>query len=133
MVVAKMKLKLASVGKKKQKRCQFSYQKLKQKEVKQKFTIELKNRFSCLQVDETDEEHSEEPTVNAKLEKRWKTFKDSYNDTAKKVLGFQRGSNKPWISEGSWDKIDRRNEVKKKMLNAKSARIKEKFRADFKE
>ena len=133
MVVAKMKLKLASVGKKKQKRRRFNYQKLEQKEVKQKFTIELKNRFSCLQVDATDEEHSEEPTVSASLEKRWKTFKDSYNDTAKKVLGFQRGSNKPWISEDSWDKIDRRNEVKKKMLNAKSARIKEKFKADFKE
>ena len=133
LVVAKVKLKLASVGKKKQKRRRFNYQKLEQKEVKQKFTIELKNRFSCLQVDETDEEHSEEPTVNAKLEKRWRNFKDSYNDTAKKVLGFQRGSNKPWISEGSWDKIDRRNEVKKKMLNAKSARIKKRFEADFKE
>ena len=131
LVVAKVKLKLASVGK--QKRRRFNYQKLEQKEVKQKFTIELKNRFSCLQVDATDEEHSEEPTVSASLEKRWKTFKDSYNDTAKKVLGFQRGSNKPWISEDSWDKIDRRNEVKKKMLNAKSARIKEKFEADFKE
>ena len=85
MVVAKMKLKLASVGKKKQKRCQFSYQKLKQKEVKQKFSIELKNRISCLQVDQPDEEHSEESTVTASLEKRWKTFKGSYNDTAKKV------------------------------------------------
>ena len=70
-------------------------------------------------MDATDEEHSEEPTVSASLEKRWKTFKDNYNDTAKKVLGFQRGSNKPWISEDSWDNIDRRNEVKKKMLNAK--------------
>ena len=133
LVVAKVKLKLASVGKKKEKRRRFNYQKLKQKEVKQMFTIELKNRFSCLQVDEPDVESSEDPTVNTSLEKRWKNFKDSYNETAKKVLGFQRGSNKPWISDDSWDRIDRRNEVKKKVLDAKSARIKEKFEAEFKE
>ena len=133
LVVAKVKLKLASAGKKKEKRRRFNYQKLHQKEVKQKFTIELKNRFSCLQADEPGVESSEEPTVNASLEKRWTTFKDNYNETAKKVLGFQRGSNKPWISDDSWDKIDRRNEVKKKMLDAKSTRIREKFQAEFKE
>ena len=69
LVVAKVKLKLASVGKKKQKRRRFNYQKLEQKEVKQKFTIELKNPFNCLQVDEPDEEHSEESTVTASLGK----------------------------------------------------------------
>ena len=133
LVVAKVKLKLASVGKKKEKRRRFDYRKLEKKEVKQKFTIELKNRFSCLQVDEPDDDSSEEPTVNARLEQQWKTFKDNYNETAKKVLGFQRGSNKPWISDDSWDSIDRRNAVKKKMLDAKSERIKQKFKSDYSE
>ena len=144
LVVGTVKLKLASVGKKQEKRRRYNYQKLMQKEVKQKFTIELKNRFSCLQVEESEVDNSlqveeseadssEGPTVNTRLEQQWKTFKDSYNETAKKVLGFQRGSNKPWISDDSWDRIDERKEVKKKMLDAKSARIKERFNADYRE
>ena len=133
LVVGTVKLKLARVGKKQEKRRRYNYQKLKQKEVRQKFTIELKNRFSCLQVDEAEVVGSEGNTVSTRLEKHWNTFKDAYNDTAKKVLGSQRGSHKPWISEDSWSKIDERKELKKKMLDTKSERLKQRINTDYKE
>ena len=122
LLVGTLNLKLASVGKKQKGRQRYNYQKLKQKDVKQKFSIELKNRFSCLQVE-----------ADNGLEQQWKSFRDSYTETAKKVLGVKRGSSKPWISDDSWSRIDERKEVKKKMLDAKSTRIKERMNAEYKE
>ena len=102
---------------------------LKLKEVSQKFTIELKNRFSCLEETMDDSE----PVNSTRVEKRWKSFKDTYDETAKKVLGYRRGANKPWISNDSWDRIDERREVKKKVEDAKSQRLKERHSAEYAE
>ena len=111
LLVGTVRLRLASVVKKQEKRQRFNYQKLKQNDVKQKFSIELRNRFNCLQLEGEEieaENDSERAPDNARLEQRWKTFRDSYTETAKKVLGFQRGSNKPWISDDNWSRIEKR-------------------------
>ena len=97
--------------------------------MKQKFSIELKNRFSCLEEVEDDAALTDSTT----MEKVWKTFKDTYNETSKKVLGYQRASNKPWISNDSWNQIDERKELKKKVEAVKSQRIKDRLRADYAE
>ena len=67
------------------------------------------------------------------MEHRWKNFKQIYNETAEKVLGFQKRKNKPWISLNSWKKIDERKELKKKVDDAKSARIKERKKTEYSE
>ena len=129
LVVGTIKLKLASTYKKKENRNRYNNQNLKLKEVKQKFTIEIKNRFNCL---EEISENSATGGIHV-IEQKWKKFKQIYNETAEKVLGFQKGKNKPWISDESWKKIDERKGLKKKVEDAKSQRIKEMKRIKYRE
>jgi hypothetical protein len=72
-----------------------SVSRLQHRATKEKFTLELRNRFSCLQVedDENEESNAEDSTV----EKKWRNFRDVYNQTAEKVLGFRKRKVKPWI------------------------------------
>lgn len=128
LLVGTIKLRLASVKKQEGKSRKYDLQKLQQKETKQKFTVELRNRFSCL-----TEEDAETDTVTGLMEHRWKNFKQTYNETAEKVLGFQKRKDKPWISLDTWKKIDERKEVKKKVDDAKSARIKERKKTEYSE
>ena len=67
------------------------------------------------------------------MEKKWNNFKKTYNGAAEKILGFQKGKNKPWISADSWKKIDERKVLKKKVEDAKSHRIKDQKRTEFTE
>ena len=136
LVIGSIRLKLASVRKKEEGRRCYNVQKLMLKDVIQKFSLELKNRFCCLAETETGEEEKEddaqmEPTTS--LEKKWNNFKKTYNGAAEKILGFQKGKNKPWISADSWKKIDERKVLKKKVEDAKSHRIKDQKRTEFTE
>ena len=66
--------------------------------VKQRYQVELKNRFEALR------EHEEED-----VEECWKTFKNTVNGVAKEIIGVKRGTIKEeWISEDTWEIIDRR-------------------------
>ena len=90
--------------------------------------MELKNRFSSLAVDE-----DEADSVVEVMERRWKNLKEAYNETAEKVLGFQKRKNKPWISLESWKKVDERKELRKKVDDSKSVRIKERRKVEYTE
>ena len=94
--------------------------KLQRQEVRNSFALTLKNRFSCLQQDE----ETAEPTTEA-MEKQWTQVKEAYNKAAESVLGQQRSKSKPWISEDSWGKIDKRKATKRKIEDAKSERLKD--------
>ena len=128
LLVGTIKLKLVSVKKQEGKRRKYDLQKLKVRETKQKFSLELKNRFSSLAVDE-----DEADSVVEVMERRWKNLKEAYNETAEKVLGFQKRKNKPWISLESWKKVDERKELKKKVDDSKSVRIKERRKVEYTE
>ena len=81
------------------------FQKMKNQAVKQRYQIELKNRFEALK------EHEEG------VEQCWKRFKDTVNGVAKEVIGIKRGTKKEeWISDDTWETIDRRKEQKLRML-----------------
>ena len=43
---------------------------------------------------------------------------NTYNETAETILGFKKRTNKPWIKEDTWTKIDQRNAAKKDMEEA---------------
>ena len=58
------------------------------------------------------------------VEKKWSNFKNIYNQTAEKVLGYRRRKVKPWISPDSWKQIEERGKIKLAVEEAKSARIK---------
>ena len=100
------------------------FQKLRDQAVKQRYQVELKNRFEVLR------EHEEG------VEQCWKRFKDTVNGAAREIIGVKRGTKKEeWISDETWETIDRRKEQKLRMLGFKelSNHEKEQYRIIDKE
>lgn len=129
LVMCKLKLKLSKVKKDKSGVKKYDLRKLQQRSTREKFTLELRNRFSCLQV-EDDESNAANPE-DSTVEKKWRNFKDAYNQTAEKVLGYRRKKVKPWITTDSWQQIEERGKIKKSVDEAKSQRIKERKAAEY--
>ena len=62
----------------------------------------------------------------------WQKIKTAYTETALKVLG-RRKKCKSWINTESWTKIEERKRLKKKIGVARSERLKNKARNDYRE
>ena len=122
LVMCKLKLKLSKVKKDRAGVKKYDTSKLNQRAVRDKFTLELRNRFNCLQVE--DDEYDDAAPEDSTVEKKWSNFKDIYNQTAEKVLGYRRRKVKPWISPDSWKQIEERGKIKQALDEAKSDRIK---------
>ena len=126
LLVAKVRLKLKaqkeySRGKKK-----INIDQLQKNDIKEKFKTELRNRFAILQ-GKAVEINNNEPT----LEKKWENIKTVYNETAKKVLGFNNKQRKKWIRDDTWKKIEDRRQIKAKINNARSERLKEQLQTKY--
>ena len=61
------------------------------------------------------------------INSKWAQFSNAYNNTAENVLG----RSKPWISPESWAKVEERKQLKGKAENAKSERIQQQLRAQY--
>ncbi|RNA38405.1 craniofacial development 2-like [Brachionus plicatilis] len=72
-------------------------------------------------------EHQEESDI----QRRWSEIREAYCKTAEEVLGFIKHHRKRWISDETWALIAERGEIKAKMLQAKSNRIREKLEASY--
>lgn len=59
-------------------------------------------RLVCISdlADPTDED----PDIYTK----WEAIKNTYVETATKVLGFRQKNNKVWLTTGTWQKIEQR-------------------------
>ena len=44
---------------------------------------------------------------------------EMYREAAKKVVGWSKKQNKPWIEDKTWEKIKERKEAKLKMESAR--------------
>lgn len=84
--------------------------------------MEIRNRFHILQSSNIDEEQ---------IEVHWQKVKDTFINASERVICFRRQVHKEWITPGPWKLIDNRKELKKKMCNTHSERIKEKRRGQF--
>ncbi|XP_062604831.1 uncharacterized protein LOC134266630, partial [Saccostrea cucullata] len=94
---------------------------LRENTVKVAFISELRNRFQILQ-DAYDEGEK------ANVDNTWKqvTQLHVYPESSKKKLGFRkRNTNKDWIQQETLIAIEERKEIKKKMLQTKSPRLRE--------
>ena len=49
----------------------------------------------------------------------------------KAVLGYKRAKKEQWISTSTWDKIDQRKGIKKKLLTTKSPRLSERLSREY--
>ena len=78
-----MRLRLRGIVKNKSNGSRYDTAKLKVPEVMQQFQIKLRNRFSCL-TDESTEENELD------IETRWTNIKESYKRTAEEVLGYRK-------------------------------------------
>ena len=116
LVIAKLKLKLRKAKKGEQRNPRLDVAKLKDPLVKRSFQIELRNRFNLL---------------NDQQELDIDRFNQEVLGAGKKVLGTARRKKEQWISEQTWEKITERKEVKKKLLQAKSERLKQQLRDKY--
>ena len=73
--------------------------------IRKQFQLELKNRFSCLSLEDEDDENRQEDKGEVahenEVEKEWKKITETYCETAKDVLGFRKRKSKSWISPKS--------------------------------
>lgn len=60
-------------------------------------------------------------------------MKDTFTNASERVMGFKRQVHKEWIriTLDTWKLIDNRKELKKKMCNTHSERIKKKRRDQY--
>ena len=86
------------------------------------FSLTLRNKFDLLQVLDDNDEN---------VEPIWQGVQRAYTETVKDVLGFSDNIQKPWMSNSSWKLIDERKAIKKQIDKAKSQRIKEKLRQNY--
>ncbi|KAI8514548.1 hypothetical protein Bbelb_071390 [Branchiostoma belcheri] len=126
MVVCKIRLKLRATPPSKKRRKVFDTSKLHTPETRQKFALELRNRFQALETLDGEEEHDT-------VETTWNTITKVYRETAEKVLGYRKRNNKEWITQETWNKIEERKIAKGKMLNTKSQRAKDTYRTKDKQ
>ena len=123
LVKTKLRLKLKRHRiKKTPNRKRFNTVKLQELETRNQFSLTLRNKFDLLQVLKDDEETAEHI---------WQGVQRAYTETAKDVLGYSDDIQKPWMSKNSWKFIVERKAVKKRIDGAKSQRIKEKLRENY--
>ncbi|XP_063410454.1 craniofacial development protein 2-like [Mytilus trossulus] len=90
------------------------------------FKLELKNRFQLLeQLKSNNTEESET------VDEQWQEVEDLFKKTSEKILGFKRQKHKEWIKQETWSLIDNRKELKKKICNTHSDRLKDRLRGQY--
>lgn len=67
---------------------------MKNPEISLEFVLNVRNRISCRTTETATVEND-----------HWNDIKQAYNTTSKKVLGYRKKNNKPWISMDSWKEI----------------------------
>ena len=79
-------------------------------DAQKEFFLELCNRFSCLKIEETEDNEEEETDrrteVDSNIEQYWKSVKEAFNETANNVLGFFK--NRERVKVGSAPKVGKK-------------------------
>ena len=109
LCIASVKLKLRKTRNGQTRGRRIDSQRLRDKETKEKFKVELRNRFQALEDDQ-----------NVSLEE----FNRIFIESGTKILGYQRKKKEEWIKEPTWSKIEERKEMKQRIISTKSERIK---------
>nr|XP_042902467.1 uncharacterized protein LOC122270164 [Parasteatoda tepidariorum] len=134
LILAILKLKLRKSPKKTgHKRISYDIAKLKAKECRQEFSIELKNRFELLKEEENHGNTKQsENEVKEKVEETWEHIKNIYCDVAEKVLGEKKGKkSKEWITGETLILIESRRKKKIQMETTKSERLFNRYRQQY--
>ena len=123
LVIALLKVKLRSTGKTLTGIKRFNTDKLKDRKVRNTFVTQLRNRFDVLTTETPD---------NNDANSIWDDIKSAYEEASKHSLGFKTSNAvKKWLTPTTWDAIEKRRHIKLQKLYAKSHRLKEKHKEDY--
>jgi len=128
LVIATLKVKLRKNGPGKPRQQHFDVEKLRNTKVKSAFTLQLKNKFQAL-VD--TENYTPPDTTN--INTMWKQVRTAYTQASETCLGQRQRKRKRWITADTWQAIENRRELKKKILETKSERIRERYKQQYRE
>ncbi|XP_071510344.1 uncharacterized protein [Diadema antillarum] len=127
LVLAVFQVKLRKTGVSKVKQPRYDIDKLEDLRIRGTFVLELRNRFQVLvDLEDTQEEQD-------KTNKEWERVKTAYHKASETCLGTTKRERKEWMTEGTWQTIEKRREVKRQCMAAKSDRLKERSRVRYKE
>jgi len=98
----------------------FNAQYLKDKERRETFNCEIKNKFEALAglVEESVEDH-------------WTVLQQTWKTTCTEVLGKKEREHKEWLTPETWAKIEGRRELKQKINQCQDQQEKEELRAQY--
>lgn len=111
LVLTKAKLNLNSTGKKQVGTASYEESEPRIPEIRQQFSLELRNRFDILQTqdqndtDAGDHQYSAQPDSTNNIEQRWQKITTADNETALSVLGRRKKS----VRAGSAWKVGERS------------------------
>lgn len=128
LVTAVLRIKLKKTGSRKIARKQFDVGKLNDTKVRGYFVLQLKNRFQAL-ADMLDHTEPKSDDINT----MWEQTKTTYVKTSEACLGYKHKEKKEWLSDDTWQTVENRRALKKKVNEAKSERLKEKYRKQYQE
>ena len=94
--------------------------------MRQKFRIALQNRFQPLENLLGD---NEETFLNT--EKKWLRLKPYIKKAAIETVGYLTKQSKKWLTEETWKSIDRRKELKVKLLSATSEEVYKNIKTEY--
>ena len=117
LVVARVRLKLATLKKPKGRKRRYDVGKLKQSEISDALREEI-NRRLVIQED-------------GSIEENWKSIKEALNSASEYVLGFQERKKAEWMTDSTWEKIDQRKQLKSDINNAESDIAKEELQDEY--
>ena len=128
LVTATLKVKLRKNGPEKPRQQQFKVDKLRDPKIKNAFILKLKNKFQVL----TDAENYTQ-TESVGIDTAWKQIRSAYTQTSEACLGRGRKRRKEWITTDTWKAIENRRALKKRVLETKSERLKERYKQQYRE
>ena len=105
-----VKLKLRRNGPGKARQQQFDVKMLKEPRAKRTFTLQLKNKFQAL----TDVDKHTPPDTSV-INIMWEQIRIAYAKTREARVGRRQKKRKEWITADTWEAIERRGALKKKV------------------
>lgn len=124
LVTALIQMKLKKNNARSATQARFDTQRLRDNTMKATFISELRNRFSILQ------------NVNDQqdVDTAWKQVAAIYTESSKESIGHrEKKTKKDWIQQETLDAINERREIKKRLLQAKSPRLRERLEEMYRE
>ncbi|KAL9986674.1 hypothetical protein ACROYT_G000848 [Oculina patagonica] len=91
----------------------------------------MENGDDLCKMFETPEEKNAGTANEGSLTPEWDKIVKIYHTADTSTLGYKQKSNKEWLSTETWDSFAERNRAKRKIMGARSTRLKENLQAQY--